>query len=188
MCGRLNITDDPLTQIVSDLVGISFSPQLSLDLKPSETVSAIIFHQGGYQQRDVRWGIKPDWAKRMIINAQVESVAHKLTFKRGFESQRVLVPCSGWYEWREEARLKHKYLFSNPDNTPLFMAGIIVDSHHLVTLTTAANPQCAEYHHRMPFLVPQIGIEQWLCSSASEAQTYLSIPWRSPFAVKLCGE
>mgnify|MGYP007117042460 FL=1 len=37
MCGRLNITDDPLTRLVSQLLGIHFVPHLSEDLKPSET-------------------------------------------------------------------------------------------------------------------------------------------------------
>ncbi len=60
---------------------------------------------------DLSWGIKPSWAKRIIINAQAETVSIKPTFTHSFEKHRVIVPCSGWYEWREEQGKKVKYLF-----------------------------------------------------------------------------
>lgn len=189
MCGRLNITDDPLTRLVSQLLGIHFVPHLGEDLKPSETVSTIIFQKGGYQQWDVPWGIKPSWAKRLIINAQVESVANKATFKHGFAHQRVVVPCSGWYEWRKQAGSgsKEKFLFRNPDSSPLYIAGVIVNSNNLVTLTTKPNSQCAQYHHRMPFLVPEIGIYQWLTAAEEEARNYLLIPHQPLISIEFQG-
>ncbi|WP_394251640.1 SOS response-associated peptidase family protein [Vibrio profundi] len=35
----------------------------------------------------------------MLINAQAETVSIKPTFKQSFSNNRVIVPCSVWYEW-----------------------------------------------------------------------------------------
>lgn len=101
MCGRLNVTDDPLARVVSQLVGIDFFPQMNLDLKPTENVSVVAFEAQAYCQKDIKWGTRPEWTKRLIINAQSETVASKPTFRNGFIRRRVIVPCNGWYEWCE---------------------------------------------------------------------------------------
>nr|WP_238398937.1 MULTISPECIES: SOS response-associated peptidase family protein [Shewanella] len=60
----------------------------------------------------------------MLINAQAETVREKKTFAKALKEHRVLVPCSGWYEWRAEGDQKRKYEFYHPDDEPLFMAGV----------------------------------------------------------------
>ncbi|NRF64232.1 SOS response-associated peptidase [Vibrio coralliilyticus] len=177
MCGRLNVTDDPLARVVSQLVGIDFFPQMNLDLKPTENVSVVAFEAKACCQKDIKWGTRPEWAKRLIINAQSETVASKPTFRNGFVRRRVIVPCNGWYEWCESGGKKNKFLFTNPDGMPLYMAGILTDDGNLVTLTTSPNIQCLPYHHRMPFLVPDIGVEQWLTATPQQAQSYLELGW-----------
>jgi putative SOS response-associated peptidase YedK len=81
----------------------------------------------------------------MLINAQSETVASKKTFASAFAHNRCLVPCSGWFEWRDEGNAKkQKYLFSYEDNEPAYMAGILYlcdDAMQLVTLTTAPKLQ-----------------------------------------------
>ncbi|WP_254693732.1 SOS response-associated peptidase family protein [Shewanella sp. MEBiC00475] len=55
-----------------------------------------------------------------------------------FAYNRCPVPCSGWFEWRDEGGAKkQKYLFSNEDNEPLYMAGILYSSDNAMHLTTA---------------------------------------------------
>ncbi|WP_197463379.1 SOS response-associated peptidase family protein, partial [Alcanivorax sp. HI0007] len=75
-----------------------------------------------------------------------------------FAESRCLVPCSGWYEWRDEGGpRKEKYHFAAADGNPLLMGGILFPGEEgpkLVTLTITPNQACAEYHHRMPQFVP----------------------------------
>jgi len=118
-------------------------------------------------QLDTTWGIKPQWSKKLLINAQSETVAVKPTFRRAFADNRCVVPCSGWYEWSSVAgEGKQKYLFDNVDSSPLYMAGIFYPqagaSSELVTLTTKPDELCAQYHHRMPLLIPEKAVEDWL--------------------------
>lgn len=168
MCGRLNVIDDPLAQIVSDQLGIRFSVQTNRDLRPTQLVETVGCGPQGLQQQPTVWGIQPPWAKRLLINAQAETVVAKRTFRQAFAERRCLVPCSGWYEWRDEGGPhKRKYLFEHADAQPLYMAAIWYpaqpeeDPPRIVTLTTPPNLRCAEYHDRMPVLVLPGDIDAW---------------------------
>lgn len=168
MCGRLNISDEPLGQWVAALFGIPFRPLAGNDVRPTQSLACLVSTANGVEQQEIPWGVKPAWAKNVLINAQAETVADKPTFRDAFVQHRCLVPCSGWYEWRAEGeRRKRRYTFFPASGEPGFlMAGIVV-THKVpvpgvVTLTTAANPECEAYHHRMPLLVGPDTAHTWL--------------------------
>ncbi|CCN69274.1 conserved hypothetical protein [Vibrio nigripulchritudo SFn118] len=141
----------------------------------------------GLQQFDLCWGIKPHWTKRVIINAQAETVASKLTFKQAFETSRVVVPCSGWYEWTLQNEGKQKYLFHSPSDEPLYMAAIALESmHKVVTLTTKPDQGYVRYHHRMPMLIPLSEVTRWLFTSPSDAKDLLLLEEQQPLKVTTC--
>lgn len=166
MCGRLSIIDYPLCKIVSETAGISFNSASNDNLCPSETVSTIVQSHEQLTQVNMQWGIQPSWSKRLLINAQSETVATKPTFAQAFASHRCLIPCSGWYEWRKEGSKKQKYYFRHAQDQPLYMAGISYyganTQPQVVTLTTKPNPLCEQYHHRMPVLILPEYINDWL--------------------------
>lgn len=174
MCGRFSINKS-LTPMVSELFNTPFSVDTNDNLSPSQSVATIINNQSKYHQVNALWGIKPNWSKKLIINAQAESVATKPTFKQAFQSQRCLVPCNGWFEWRAEGGKKVKYLFEHANKMPLYMAGILF--HHeyteLVTLTTKPNDICGQYHKRMPALVLARDKDTWFHAAPQELEPLL---------------
>lgn len=174
MCGRFSVNKD-LAPIVSELFNTPYSVDTNTNLSPSQSVGTIINNEGQYKQENALWGIKPNWSKKLIINAQSETVGHKPTFKHAFESQRCLVPCNGWFEWRTEEGKKVKYLFEHANKMPLYMAGILFKREHseLVTLTTQPNEECAKYHKRMPVLVLSTDKDYWFNSPAQELEPLL---------------
>lgn len=191
MCGRFNIIDDPLTKLTSELLGLEFSTTSNSNVCPSQQVASVGLVEGSPAQINAAWGIQPDWANRLIINAQAETVSTKRTFKSAFKSHRCIIPFSGWYEWKKlENGQKQKYLFSNDSNV-MFMAGILFEvkddtdlfgtdnntqpAHQLVTLTTASNEQCYPIHARMPLLVPTDHLHSWLTGDFSAMGTLLHI-------------
>ncbi|MFC1235920.1 SOS response-associated peptidase [Vibrio sp. F74] len=175
----MNIIDDPLAEAVSEALGLRFFAKTNSDLCPSQQVSVVGKADYSLHQFELLWGVKPSWANRVIINAQAESVASKPTFGSSYISHRVIVPCSGWYEWKEEKGSKQKYLFSDSEDRPFYMAGIaLANIQNLVTLTTQSNPQCAAIHHRMPLLLRDSDVDSWLYGSVEQANALLSLPYQ----------
>ncbi|WP_428773822.1 SOS response-associated peptidase [Vibrio sp.] len=173
MCGRLNVIDDPVSQAVWEQLGLKFHTKTNRDLRPSESVSSLAGSHGALIQQDLQWGIQPEWAKRLIINAQAETVAVKPTFHAAFQQHRVVVPCCGWYEWQARENKKHKFLFRPSDQPIGYMAGIATADNRLVTLTTEASGACLDYHHRMPVMLLPQEVPEWILSDASRAQQLL---------------
>ena len=177
MCGRLNVVNDPLAQWVSKFFGLRFQAVTNSDLRPTQAVSTVIKRNDTFIQLDAHWGIKPSWSKKLIINAQSETAATKKTFKDSFSMHRCLVPCTGWYEWRDEGgSRKQKYAFSYVNSAPVLMAGIWFESgdqQQLVTLTTEPNDRCAEIHKRMPGLILPDDIDVWFGASKDKANSLL---------------
>ena len=177
MCGRLDISCDPLSRWVSDRFGIPFSVLANNDLRPTQTISTVAADTGGYRQLDLQWGIKPHWSRKLIINAQAETVATKPTFKQAFHNARCLVPCAGWYEWKDEGGpRKQRYVFADPEGNPLMMAGLYFNAQsapQLVTLTTEPSTEAALIHHRMPLIIDLANIDQWLSGTPAEVAPLL---------------
>lgn len=192
MCGRMNF-DNKHSKIISDFFGCDFSAASNNNLSPGQTVSTLVNRdindhsnsvsndEAAFQQLDSTWGIQPSWSKRLLINAQSETVLTKATFKDAIKTHRCLIPCAGWYEWRTEGDKKQKYLFSHVNDEPFLMAGIWYvqqnqsnnealspEPKQLVTLTTAPNDKCAEYHQRMPVIVLPQYRDYWFQSTAEQ--------------------
>ncbi|WP_440878086.1 SOS response-associated peptidase [Vibrio natriegens] len=185
MCGRLNVINEPLCRIVSEQLGISFKTETNKDLRPTQIVSTVGAVHGELQQLDLPWGIQPDWANNLIINAKAETVAVKATFAHAFEFNRVVVPCSGWYEWQEENGKKVKYLFSPGESDVLYMAGIALnEAKDLVTLTTEPNKQCSEFHHRMPLLIPDNEVLNWISGEGKSVYKLLDNQFNETLTIK----
>lgn len=173
MCGRMNVIAAPLTAYLGEQLGIQFKTQDNADLRPTQSIDTLMWNQAteSIQQVPTQWGIRPNWATKILINAQVETAAVKPTFKRAFAQSRCLIPVSGYYEWRTEDGRKVKYLFESSDNTPLLMGGLVFHGEQLpelVSLTIAPNEICAAYHHRMPFFVHVDAMNYWFTSPVEQ--------------------
>ncbi|MER2490482.1 SOS response-associated peptidase [Catenovulum sediminis] len=70
MCGRLNVIADPLSQLVSEQLGLNFQTTSNTDLKPTQKVACVIPQNGQFIQKNLSWGIKPQWSKTLLINAK----------------------------------------------------------------------------------------------------------------------
>ncbi|AXE21251.1 SOS response-associated peptidase [Runella rosea] len=134
-----------------------------------------------------RWGLVPRWVKSKeeaeemranTLNAKVETLAQKPSFKYALrESQRCLVPSTGFFEWQTVGKQKYPYHI-RLRNQPLFaMAGIWESWHNpdfaddvwntFSIITTEANPMMARIHNtkqRMPLLLLPGSESLWLQS------------------------
>ncbi|UIP28872.1 SOS response-associated peptidase [Photobacterium sp. TLY01] len=169
-----------LNNQVSDELRIRFEAEENSDLRPTQKVSTVISSPNGLEQLDMHWGIQPNWSKKLLINAQAETAMQKPTWRSAMQTHRCIVPCSGWYEWRDEGGTKkQKYFFSHPEGQPLYMAGIWFEGEQplLVTLTTKANEICKPVHHRIPVIINQEDIYEWIqsCVISRSSKNHIEI-------------
>ena len=116
MCGRYASTrakQELLEEFEVELDGAA-DDELRPDynIAPTKPVYAVLSRVPGSgpesrpvrQLRVVRWGLVPAWAKdpsigSKMINARVETVAEKPSFRGAFAKRRCLLPADGYYEW-----------------------------------------------------------------------------------------
>ncbi|MFF5212479.1 SOS response-associated peptidase [Streptosporangium sp. NPDC000396] len=151
------------------------------------------------QLRVLRWGLVPAWAKdpsigSKLINARVETVAEKPSFRRAFAERRCLLPADGYFEWvvREEAEAggkprKQPYFVQPADGGIMAMAGLYefwrdrtrADDDPLAWLatctiiTTTALDEAGAVHDRMPMLIERDRWSEWLDPGVPDAREFL---------------
>ncbi len=130
-----------------------------------------------------RWGLVPYWSKdpsigSRMINARAETVASKPAFRSMLGRHRCLVVADGFYEWkRTPAHRKSStpFYFERTDGRPLTFAGLWdtwrdpdrpddpeARLRTCTIITTEAGPDVADIHDRMPVIVEQDDIDDWL--------------------------
>lgn len=108
---------------------------------------------------------------RKVINAKSETVQLVKMFRDAFRESRVLIPATGFYEWKELAdKQKEKYEFEFDE--PLFAFAGIARPCEIkgeertcgVILTTEANDVVRPIHakNRMPVILHKYDYEKWL--------------------------
>lgn len=135
----------------------------------------------------MRWGLVPRWAKpgqmkSILINARSETVAQKPAFRDAFRHRRCLVPADGFFEWKKEGRARMPWLFEPVEGGPFCFAGLwesweapdFEPLESFTILTTTPNDVLAEFHDRMPVILPKQAQEAWLADDAGEG-TLLSV-------------
>ncbi len=170
----------------------------SYNIAPGQEVLAVISDdtpRAGY----LRWGLVPSWAKDAklgyrMINARLETVAEKPSFRRALRQQRCLVLADGYFEWRRHGAAKIPTYIHLQDRVPFALAGLWetwrdAAGNPLQTctiLTTAANAFLSAIHPRMPVILSPEAEALWLdCQRQSPAdlvpllQSYSAAEWQA---------
>jgi putative SOS response-associated peptidase YedK len=122
-----------------------------------------------------RWGLIPSWAKDEkvgynMINARIESLLEKPSFKYLVEKKRCIVPMDGFYEWKKSGKEKQPYRIFTKDKEIFGVAGLydswqnpegkIINSYTIITLE--ANEFMSDLHDRMPAIMSEEAEKLWL--------------------------
>lgn len=176
MCGRYYV-DDEMASEMEKLIWQMDKKKRQESLQAIRRITAGDIHPGGdapvlsakggsiccgWQ----RWGFPGFEGKKIIFNAKCESVLEKPLFRDSIFRRRVVLPATWFYEWNAR---KEKNTFCRSDREILFMAGFCKwyeDGEHFVILTTAANPSMEPVHDRMPLLLEQQEIAEWMLDNA----------------------
>ncbi len=184
MCGRYLLVSAP--EAVRRWFGYREQPNFPprYNIAPTQPIAIVRLHEGERQFALVRWGLLPSWVKdpkafSLVINARSDSVLDKPAFRNAMKRRRCLIPADGFYEWKEEGKVKRPYVVRPRADGPVAFAGLWEcwagpNGEELETaaiITCAANPSLHPIHHRMPVVVPPEAFDFWLDCRKVDAET-----------------
>ncbi len=182
MCGRfaLHHPNDEIHERFS-VERPLFLSEPRYNIAPTQTIGVVT---PARERVGMRWGLVPRWSKdgKPFLNARGETLAEKPSFRTALQKRRVLVPMSGFYEWRTDGKLKVPLHIRLRGGALYAAAGIweppaTPDGLPTVALiTVAANALIATFHDRMPAILAPTEEAAWLDehhpSPASLLRTY----------------
>jgi putative SOS response-associated peptidase YedK len=152
---------------------------------PTTVIDTVVSSEGKRALVPMRWGLIPGWWSKPLkemrlatFNARAETVATKPMFRDAFESNRCLIPASGYYEWHDGPGGKQPYYFTRRDGQPITFAGLWSTwrdkeaGNNLLSCTmvvTKPNDFVAEVHDRMPVMLEAKEFEQWVSGDTKDA-------------------
>ena len=126
------------------------------------------------------WGLVPFWSDdtkigNKLINARAETINEKPAFKKSFKTKRCIIPATGFYEWQDETRQPYFIKPKDGMSNIFSFAGIWdkwqdQEGNTLITcaiITKDASPALKFIHNRMPVIIPDQKIKNWLDPDAT---------------------
>lgn len=197
MCGRFALVQGPET--VEEAFGLDrldpFPPRYNI--APTQPILIVAAGQRPQPGSNVtgrlallaRWGFVPSWVKDtaqfpLLINARAETAAAKASFKAAMRHRRVLVPASGFYEWKGTGRKDAQPYWVRPKGGGVVAFGGLMETYAepggaeidtAAILTCEANATIAHIHHRMPVVVRPEHFSRWLDCVGNEPRDVADI-------------
>lgn len=166
MCGRYYIDDDTIREMekLVHQIDKKLLEEKSRDVFPSQSAPVVTGRRGELFGEELMWGFPGLKKSQVIFNARQETALEKRTFRDSLFLRRCVIPAKNFYEWDKK---KEKYKFTRPDGKILFLAGIYNQygkNEYFVILTTKANDSMSRIHDRMPLVLEEQQIKDWIFS------------------------
>lgn len=173
MCGRFALSAK--TKDIQKLAPIKPSyliDELDYNIAPGTNILGITNSENEYLPDKFYWGLIPfgNDMKFSIINAKSETLNEKSSFKKLVNSNRVLIPASGFYEWAKAGKTKIPYYFGLSNYNLFSFAGLYntirTDEGNILKtitiITCEANELMLKVHNRMPVIIDETLSREYL--------------------------
>lgn len=190
MCARYTMRI--ASETMKTLFDLDEVPELEprYNVAPTQDAPVVIEERDGTRTLHMmRWGLVPSWAKdpsigQRMINAKSETVFEKPAFRDAARRHRCLIPCDGFYEWKDVPVIaeglfsdlepagktrKQPYHVTANNGGAFAMAGLFErwsdDGRTIETftvLTCTPNSLVAQLHDRMPVILQPRDYDVWL--------------------------
>lgn len=191
MCGRYTLADTDGLKKRYNLARVPKDIRANFNVAPTQTMPIIIDHGNGMELELMRWGIPrfigPNKIKD-VFNTRADKAFQ--SWKTLTLTHRILVPSTGFYEWKMQAGGKQPYFIHPEDiDEDLFsFAGIWntwndedgKETNTFSIMTTEPNKEMASIHNRMPVILHREDESSWLSPSHDNDQSAIEIllrPW-----------
>ena len=165
MCGRFVVTNPVAKTKGIVKTAIKVEDTENYNAHPAQNLPVIKKYTNGNTLELLKWGIVPSWSKQKdfkpLINARLETIDEKVSFKKHIKIHRCIAVADGFYEWKREGKDKIPHYFIREDLKPIFFAGIFQQDQFCL-ITEGAERNIKEIHLRQPVILNQTDINQYL--------------------------
>ena len=141
------------------------------EIRPTNVVPVIASSRSGARTVfPMKWGFTVP-GRPLLINARTETAAEKPMFREAWKAHRCIVPASWYYEWEHRTRndgkkeTGDKYMIQPRGFAAAWMCGLYRIEEGLpafVILTREADESVRFIHERMPLMLPEEKIGEWI--------------------------
>ena len=132
----------------------------------------IMYSDGQPKARGAQFGLTPKYWKKgvrpkLLFNAKSETLDKLPNFRYLYGKQHCVIMVNGFYE-NMKTTPRRPFYFDYRSNLPVAMAGLWkMEGEKLETtiITTSPNSLMAPIHNRMPVILDNSGIKEWLAHS-----------------------
>ena len=165
MCGRYVVTN-PVSKTKSLVkTAIKVEDKENYNAHPYQDLPVIKKYTNGNALENLKWGLVPSWSKKKefkpLINARLETIDEKVSFKKLIQLTRCVVVADGFYEWKREEKNKIPHYFLRKDKKVIYIAGIY-ENDQFCLVTEEASKNVLEIHRRQPVILNEKDVNRYL--------------------------
>ena len=165
MCGRYVVTN-PVTKTKKIVkTAIKVEDIENYNAHPYQNLPVIKKYTNGNTLENLKWGMVPSWSKKKefkpLINARLETIDEKISFKKLIKLTRCIAVADGFYEWKREDKNKVPHYFLREDKKIMYLAAIY-DNNEFCLITEQASNNVNVVHHRQPVIINESDINRYL--------------------------
>jgi len=132
--------------------------------------------------KSMYWQLIPSFSNEFktqysMFDTRLESFSESKFKRELLNKQRCLIPADNYYEWKKESKAKTPYLFRKRDSSLIYFAGIYsvwkdrtnnIERYSCSIITKNAVPEIAEIHPRMPLIIQNSLVKNWISESSRQ--------------------
>ena len=170
MCRRFSLSAD--LDEVRDFFGVNrvmYYYKTRYNISPTQHMPIVLHHDGEKVLDEFRWGMVPYWGKD-CVNADLNTFSINPAYRKLVETQRCIIPCNGFYYWRNMGKKSHAVRVILPEQQMFAIAGLYEiwqdtrkEPMRTCTMVMApSNGTIREFSSRMPAILNMEQAGRWL--------------------------
>ena len=168
MCGRFSLEQYP--KLLLDLLNVGPIDFVAREqIYPTNDVHVIFEGDSEYEITLMNWGWERSFSKRPLINTRGQEAWGKKTWVEAMHKYRCIIPASSFYEWNQNQPKgkRDRYKIKHACGPEFAMGGLYEVNQKsgemfVSVLTTQPNKKMSKIHHRMPVIIKENNMQEWL--------------------------
>lgn len=139
-------------------------------VRPTDVVPVIAPDRNGSRRVfPMKWGFQTP-GRSLLVNARSETAGVKPTFSEAWERRRCIIPASWYFEWEHflspngKKKTGDKYIIQAKGDVTWLCGLYRIEGGlpEFVVLTREPSEELARIHDRMPLILPEERIDEWI--------------------------